>query len=398
MTTYSIYFTNEYSKPGESQDYALFCDVPAVSSSTSAPAAYSNVFMAKNLARDANWDITLAKNYFAWSGTAVQEIAPGVRVSVGMSKPAILGTDKAPGSTFTMYNNSGSPAFRPEVDLTAPAGAYTIETGTDFTPNLNFLLGMGGSDDAGRMKALASIEAPPNARVDVTPVARYYIAQYSSTVGTVINTRTVSNKAALIDFTANPGQFGAIVTQSNDGKFKVRYVSQAAFAAAVSSPLKTPEVGKLQYYIDQIQSLLEVKEWYACKAAFYGTISRQDKLAILDILKQSMNNLGYDYEGGGIETGLLLTVSHSRPISIAQARTDWQECCFGLPASYKTKIVDPAVNPVALDQLPQQALPEEKTTGAKRLGDAEVGSISAGKQVARKWLQDQGISGVVNGV
>jgi hypothetical protein len=56
-----------------------------------------------------------------------------------------------------MYNNNGSPAFRPKVTYTAGAGAYEIDTDTDFTSNMNFVVGMAGSDDAGRMRALASV-------------------------------------------------------------------------------------------------------------------------------------------------------------------------------------------------------------------------------------------------
>jgi hypothetical protein len=65
MTTYSIYFTNQYSEPGESNDYALFCDVPEVSSDSTAAKPYSNVFMTKSLAKDANWDISITKEYYA---------------------------------------------------------------------------------------------------------------------------------------------------------------------------------------------------------------------------------------------------------------------------------------------------------------------------------------------
>lgn len=65
MTSYNIYFTNQYSEPGQSNDYALFCDVPEVSSDSGAITPYSNVFMTKSLAKDTNWDITITKQYFA---------------------------------------------------------------------------------------------------------------------------------------------------------------------------------------------------------------------------------------------------------------------------------------------------------------------------------------------
>lgn len=60
-------------------------------------------------------------------------------------------------ATFSMYNNNGSPAFRPKIAYTSSAGAYEIDTDTDFTSNMDFVVGMAGSDDAGRMRALASV-------------------------------------------------------------------------------------------------------------------------------------------------------------------------------------------------------------------------------------------------
>jgi hypothetical protein len=68
-------------------------------------------------------------------------------------------------------------------------------------------------------------------------------------VGTVINTQTVTKKAAEIDFSANPGKFGAIVNQDNNGKFSVRYVSQAAFVRTVNSAQKPSVLGNLQYHL-----------------------------------------------------------------------------------------------------------------------------------------------------
>jgi hypothetical protein len=56
-----------------------------------------------------------------------------------------------------MYENSGSPAFRANTTYTANPSAYEIDTGTDFTSNMNFLIGLGGTDDAGRMKSLATV-------------------------------------------------------------------------------------------------------------------------------------------------------------------------------------------------------------------------------------------------
>jgi len=401
MTTYSIYFTNNYSGPGENQDYALFCDVPTVSSSTGGSTPYSNVFLSKKLASTASWDITITKNYLAWCGTSSEQLSPGVSVTVGMSKLATLGTTDAPGSTFSMYNNDGSPAFKPAATYTSNPGAYEIDTDTDFTPNLNFVIGMAGPDDAGRIRPLASIAAPRNARVNISPVLKYYIAAYSASVGTVINTSVVSKDAATIDFGGNPGKFGAIVNQTNDGKFTVQYVSQAVFALTVNPP-NTLQLGQLQYYLNQIQEFInfatgsnQVRVWYACSAAWYGTVTNAEKLDILNRLMNSMNALGYEYEGGGIEGRLLLTESKAPPTSLADARIDWSTCYLALPMELRKKIVDPQVSPATEASLdPVIETPYQGDTLSLTEGD----SLAEKKQRALRLLQDQGLSGALNGL
>lgn len=149
---------------------------------------------------------------------------------------------------------------------------------------------------------------------------------------------------------------------------------------------------------DQIQNLIEAKAWYSCKATWYGIVSRQEKLKIVELLDQSMRSFGYEYEGGGIETGLLMTVSHARPSTIVQARNDWQECCLNLPVNYRAMIADPAVDPMALGQLTSLATSKEKPIGAHRTGEVEVDSITARKQVARQLLEDEGLRSIVDGV
>lgn len=56
-----------------------------------------------------------------------------------------------------MYNNSGGAAFEPQQTLTSNAGAFEIDSGTDFTPEQNFVIGLASLDDAGRMRPLAIV-------------------------------------------------------------------------------------------------------------------------------------------------------------------------------------------------------------------------------------------------
>lgn len=55
-----------------------------------------------------------------------------------------------------MYNVDGFPAFRDD-NYTAPIGAYEIETGSDFTPNLKWVAGYGVSDGSGQPKPAATV-------------------------------------------------------------------------------------------------------------------------------------------------------------------------------------------------------------------------------------------------
>lgn len=56
-----------------------------------------------------------------------------------------------------MYNNAGNPAFYDEAEMTAKAGAFRIDTGSDFLPSQNFLIGLGSIDGNGRMKPVATV-------------------------------------------------------------------------------------------------------------------------------------------------------------------------------------------------------------------------------------------------
>ena len=65
MTTYSIYFENQSES---TQNYALFSEVPKISSNVGSPIAYSNVFHSWSVANDGNWSIEITKTYYAcWS-------------------------------------------------------------------------------------------------------------------------------------------------------------------------------------------------------------------------------------------------------------------------------------------------------------------------------------------
>lgn len=77
------------------------------------------------------------------------------------------------------------------------------------------------------------MNAPSNATVNISPVNKFYIASYSSSVGSVIDATEVSQHAAVIDFAENKGRYGVVVTHEANGSFTVKYVTRGAFNKAV---------------------------------------------------------------------------------------------------------------------------------------------------------------------
>jgi hypothetical protein len=65
---------------------------------------------------------------------------------------------------------------------------------------------------------------------------KFYVAAYDAAQGTTFNYESVSNEAALIDFTSEAarGKFGAIVKQDSFGQFSVTYASQLLYTQEVT--------------------------------------------------------------------------------------------------------------------------------------------------------------------
>lgn len=69
--------------------------------------------------------------------------------------------------------------------------------------------------------------------MNITPVSKFYIAPYSSSIGSVIDAVNLSEGAATIDFSKNAGKYGVVVTHEADGTFSVKYVTRSAFNKAI---------------------------------------------------------------------------------------------------------------------------------------------------------------------
>jgi hypothetical protein len=75
---------------------------------------------------------------------------------------------------------------------------------------------------------LFKLAASPNSIVNIAPITRFYIGAFTSSVGTTIQTSSVSKVAADINFSAHPGMFFANVVQKANGVFDVQYYNNAA--------------------------------------------------------------------------------------------------------------------------------------------------------------------------
>ncbi|MCJ1310014.1 hypothetical protein MMC25_003675 [Agyrium rufum] len=294
-------------------------------------------------------------------GTAPVKLAPGVKVSLGNSKPVRFGTDDAPGTTLTMYNNAGSSAFRDNTSSTAEPSCYEIDTGSDFNPDLSFLMGMAAPDDNARMVPVASFEAPRNATTNIKPIETYYISAFSASQGTVIDWKSESRDAAKIDVSAHPRQFGAIVTQEQNGLFTVKYTTTAAEhlyliqrIEQMGSPLEQ-KVKELSQQLSEILQFLSSsgnadisKDAQAAAASqsgtkFYGLITYNNQAtsplreSIGDQMADGMTQRAYTITDVDNNTDILkitFTVNVVTPLS--KVTKDWSSIWNGLSEELRT--------------------------------------------------------------
>ena len=79
----------------------------------------------------------------------------------------------------------------------------------------------------------------------------FYLGVFDLSTGTVIDISTISKTAAKIDFSANPGLFGAIVTQDQSGEFHVKYTCQDFYREEVAR--RTAHKASTAWQFDQLK-------------------------------------------------------------------------------------------------------------------------------------------------
>lgn len=246
-----------------------------------------------------------------------------------------------------MYNNKGSPAFYNKEDHSADPGCYAIESGVDFYPENNFLMGMAAPDGNGRMVPVASFEAPNNAIVNIQPRVDYYISAFATAQGTAIDWKIQSKKAAHIAFSKHRGMYGAIVTQTPNGEFKINYTASAAEHLYLlqrqeqkGSPLEQ-EVKKLS---DQLASILKTlpNSSQAIEAQegtrFFGLLAYSSNASafqreqIANHMATSMGAAGYVVTNIGGDDVLDMKFRSAAVIPLQQVNADWANAHNSLPA------------------------------------------------------------------
>ncbi|KAK5075091.1 hypothetical protein LTR64_001296 [Lithohypha guttulata] len=275
MTTYNIHFINKYSQAGSNQDYAIFSDLPKLSHNPSSSPLYSNVFRATSLTRGESWNIGISNRHYAWCGTVDRKLSAFAKVVVDSGKLAVLGTQAAPGSLIEVVNKNGRPSFTSKSALTSKSDSFALQTDPDVSLKSESVVGVATVDDEGNLRPLATMNAPFNATIDITPSGTFYIAAKSASAGTVIDPTTESHNAATINFAAYQGSYGAIVTHEANGDFAVEYVTQQAYNSAISmaqasgldtetvprvtEDVRDSEIAKLRQQIQQMQLLLDTQ-------------------------------------------------------------------------------------------------------------------------------------------
>ncbi|KAG8533439.1 uncharacterized protein KY384_002222 [Bacidia gigantensis] len=220
-TTYTINFNNN---SNSDSTYAFFVKSPELSPT---PGSYfSNVWISQFVPNGATFDISTTDQFYAWTGTSPETIAPGVKVKGGDGKPANLATVSENGSDYPMTTESGAAFFKADLEDGKKAGSFAIQTDGSFQNGQNYLVGLGQLDlNNDQIVPVATAPAQPGFGYTFTPVVKYYVAETVEALGTVVEIDAGNLEPGTIDFTNGPGQgrTTANVTVDHFNHFAVTY-------------------------------------------------------------------------------------------------------------------------------------------------------------------------------
>ncbi|CAJ0543674.1 Ff.00g038690.m01.CDS01 [Fusarium sp. VM40] len=305
-STYKIYFTNS---SGFNNNFAFFSAVPVVTDNGGSP-VYSNIIASQYVPSDdgdTTFGIDVTQTYYAWTSVSPVDVQklPGNNVvtRISNSKLATLGKTGAPGSTFKLIDNAGNPTFDPNsTTYNAPDGTFQIASDPGaFQPDQNFICGLGSVDGNGQRIPVATFAAQPNTIATIKPVVTFYIAQFSSQKGTVVDVNILSNKAAIIDFTGK-GVNAAFVNQTAGGGFSVQYgsaKSMVELSQASSSKNKSRPPILNQYDLETLMEIIRkispvAITLYQCGFDWVGNPTQQQKATAVTSAATAMGSIaGY---------------------------------------------------------------------------------------------------------
>lgn len=216
MATYTIRI---YNQSQLTKSYVAFMEPPSVAGSGGTHPVYTNAWATFENLTNGSWDsVVYTESTYAYWGQPTNALGAGAVIDSG----GVISVNTSTNDTVA-FSNTGETGF---TGLTSPGsaqnGSFQIVTGADFTPSNNFVFGLAFDNGTVIPSPVATFNAVPNERFNVTPVVKFYVGDSAYAPGAVIDVSTMSNDYATIDFTGLP-QTTATVTQGANGMYTVVY-------------------------------------------------------------------------------------------------------------------------------------------------------------------------------
>jgi len=216
MATFTIQILNS---SGFSKSYVIFFEPPQVQADGASPTVFANAWVTFSPIANGSFDqLTYDDRIDAFWGRTPSQLAPGVTVGSGGSVP--VDTSSKDGVTFTGAGSVGFGTVSP--DQATVTGAYMITSESDFNQTSGYVFGMSKPAQTPIAAPVATFLAEPNENYNIIPVVKFYVADGAYTVGEVIDVKSASANAGVIDFTGL-AQTTATATQGSNGLFSVQY-------------------------------------------------------------------------------------------------------------------------------------------------------------------------------
>ncbi len=216
MATYTIKIFNQSQV---TKSFVAFLQQPTVVSSGGSTPVYTNAWATFENITNGAWDsVTYTENTYAYWGQPAGRLDHGTVLDSG----GVIGVDSSTNDTVT-FTNTGATGF---TGVSSPGhaqnGSFQIVTSSDFTPISNFVFGLATDNGNAIPSPVATFNAAPNERYNITPVVKFYVADTACTPGEVIDMDAISNDYAAIDFTGR-SETTATVIQEPNGAYTVVY-------------------------------------------------------------------------------------------------------------------------------------------------------------------------------